>query len=149
MNQFSTFYINNQLYGIDVIQVQEIIKPQTITKIPLVPSFITGLINLRGQITTAINMKELLEIDKFEDQSDSNSAFMNVICKFDSNLISLLVDDIGDVLDLEENCFEQTPQTIPEHIKKFLSGVYKVDKKTLLSVIDLNKIFEHLNSHNP
>lgn len=141
--QYSTFYVAGQIYGIEVTQVQEIVKPMALTKIPLVPGCVKGLINLRGQVTTAIGMRELLEIE----QSDEGKTveYMNVVCKYEDNLVSLLVDEIGDVFSVDSSDFEQTPQTIPDSIKRFMVGVYKVNSSALLSIIDLQKIINYLN----
>ncbi|MFK7824802.1 MAG: chemotaxis protein CheW [Oligoflexales bacterium] len=142
--QYSTFYVADQIYGIEVTQVQEIVKPMPLTKIPLVPECIKGLINLRGQVTTAIGMRELLGISSQTGTSE-NSEYMNVVCQYEDNLVSLLVDEIGDVFSVEASDFEQTPQTIPNSIKRFMVGVYKVNNSSLLSIIDLQKIVNYLN----
>lgn len=142
--QYSTFYVADQIYGIEVTQVQEIVKPMPLTKIPLVPVCVKGLINLRGQVTTAIGMRELLEIDSVEDKP-KEMEYMNVVCQYEDNLVSLLVDEIGDVFSVESEDFEQTPQTIPNSIKRFMVGVYKVNNSSLLSIIDLQKIVNYLN----
>ena len=142
--QYSTFYVADQIYGIEVTQVQEIVKPMPLTKIPLVPDCIKGLINLRGQVTTAIGMRELLGIESVSDNSN-NLEYMNVVCQYEDNLVSLLVDEIGDVFSVEASDFEQTPQTIPNSIKRFMVGVYKIQNSSLLSIIDLQKIVNYLN----
>ena len=142
--QYSTFYVAEQIYGIEVTQVQEIVKPMPLTKIPLVPDCIKGLINLRGQVTTAIGMRELLDINA-TTQAAKEQEHMNVVCQYEDNLLSLLVDEIGDVFSVEASDFEQTPQTIPDSIKRFMVGVYKVNNSSLLSIIDLQKIVNYLN----
>ncbi len=137
--QFSTFYVSGSLYGLDVAAVQEVTKALPMTKVPHSPSFVEGLINLRGQIATAIGMRDLLKLGKAEEGLEP----MKVVCKGDGLLIALLVDQIGDVLELNEDLFEETPDTLPDSVSRFMLGVYKVPG-TLLSVLDINKITEEL-----
>lgn len=138
--QFCTFFVADRLYGIDVMSVQEITKLMNATKVPLAPSFVHGLINLRGQIATAIGLRELFDLSDPKKSQES----MNVVCKGDGLLLSLLVDQIGDVIEVEESTFEATPETINPSVGRFMQGVYKISGN-LLSIIDVKKIIEVLN----
>ena len=140
--QYSTFYISNRLYGIDVTEVQEIVKPMPVTPIPLAPTYVKGLINLRGQVATAIGLRELFGI---EEEPPEN--YMNVVCRIENSLISFQIDMIGDVKYVSAANFEPSPQTIPERVRKFMEGVYKVDGE-LLSVIKINLVMNNLNQSN-
>lgn len=133
--QFSTFYVAERLYGIDVMRVQEITRTLSITRVPLAPNYIHGLINLRGQISTAVGLSELFKIETTPVDK------MTVVCRKDDFLMSFLVDRIGDVMELEHDLFEPAPDTVPESIRRFLDGVYKIPG-TLLSVIDVDKVVE-------
>jgi purine-binding chemotaxis protein CheW len=133
--QFSTFLIGDRLYGLDVTAVQEVTKSLPITKVPLAPKFVYGLINLRGQVATAIGLKELFELNDI----GNNKELMNIVCRGDGLLLSFLVDQIGDVLEVEDNLFEPTPVTLPQSLTKFMFGVYKI-QGNLLSVLDVKKI---------
>ena len=132
--QFSTFYISNRLYGIDVMRVQEITKALPMTRVPMAPVYVKGLINLRGQISTAICLRELLKINEKLGQDQ-----MNVVCRINDLLTSFLVDRIGDVLELEGKDYEPVPDTMPVSIKKFIKGVYKVPGD-LLSIVDVEQV---------
>lgn len=132
--QFATFYIAGRLYGIDVMQVQEITKALPMTRVPLAPNHIRGLINLRGQIATAVSLRDLFKI-----QDETPEEHMNVVCRVDGLLLSLLVDRIGDVMEVAQNRYEPSPETIPDDIRKFMDGVYKI-KGPLLSIIDMDRI---------
>ena len=134
-DQYSTFYINDRLYGIDVIQVQEVTRAMKITPVPLAPSFVHGLINLRGQIATAIGLRQLFGLPEPENHEEC----MNVVCSVDGLLLSFVVDKIGDVMNVEKTNYENTPDNIPKEIKQFMSGVYKIPGN-LLSIIELEKI---------
>lgn len=138
--KFSTFYVSDRLYGVDVTHVQEVTKALPITRVQLAPPFIHGLINLRGQIATAICLKDLFELDA----QNSTTEYMNVVCRIDGILMSLLVDKIGDVIELDGTQFEATPDTVTKQISKYMDGVYKVPG-SLLSVLSVKKILSVLN----
>lgn len=132
--QLSTFYVADRLYGIDVMKVQEITRALPITEVPLAPSYVHGLINLRGQISTAVGLRELFNITGAAPESQ-----MNVVCRVDDVLFSFVVDRIGDVLEVEADKFEPAPDTIPEGIRRFMGGVFKTSTD-LLSVIEISKL---------
>lgn len=138
--QYSTFYVAGRLYGIDVRRVQEVTKALPMTPVPLSQTFVLGLINLRGQISTAIGLRELFQIT-----GDHPDETMNVVCRIEGVLVSLVVDEIGDVLELERKDFEEAPSTVSENLRRFMSGVYKMPNE-LLSVIDIDKVMTILNS---
>lgn len=134
--QFATFQIAGRLYGIDVLRVQEVTRALPIAGVPLAPEFVLGLINLRGQISTAICLRTLFQI---RDQVQREQ--MNVVCRLNEVMISFLVDSVGDVMELDSKDFELTPETIPHSIGRFIEGVYKT-QVALLSVVDIDKIAE-------
>ena len=137
--QYSTFRVAEGLYGIDVTRVQEVVKPMFMTKIPLAPDFVHGLINLRGQVVTAIGLRQLFGLS-----SGDESQMMNVICDVGGSLVSLLVDEICDVIEVSPDSWEQTPGTIDKRIRGFMSGVHKT-QGVLLSIIDVKGIDKALN----
>jgi purine-binding chemotaxis protein CheW len=138
-SQYSTFYLAKRLYGIDVTRVQEVVRPMPMTPIPLAPNHVTGLINLRGQVATAIGLRQLFGLGE-----SPTAQFMNVVCKVDGAMISLQVDEIGDVVEVSAKDFETTPPTVPEEIRRFMSGIYKVSN-SLLSIVDIDRINTFLN----
>jgi purine-binding chemotaxis protein CheW len=140
LRQFTTFHIANRLYGVDVLRVQEVTRALPIAEVPLAPKFICGLINLRGQISTAISLRELFQIS---DKAPDNQ--MNVVCRLNDILISFLVDNVGDVLELDSKEFELAPETVPESIKRFIEGVYKTPTD-LVSVVDIDKIADYFTN---
>jgi purine-binding chemotaxis protein CheW len=137
--QFSTFTLDRRLYGIDVMKVQEVTKPLQITHMQTAPEFIKGLINLRGQIATAVGLRELFGL-KYDDAEKK----MTVVCKIEDVLLSLQVDNIGDVMEVKENNYEPTPHTIPHEIRLFMNGVYKTEEG-ILSVLNLDAILRELD----
>jgi purine-binding chemotaxis protein CheW len=139
-NQFSTFLVDERLYGVNIRMVQEITKSMTVTEVPLAPDYIKGLINLRGQIATAVGLRELFKISNANEENGK----INVVCKSESYLLSLVVDEVGDVLELDDSLFELTPETVSPGVSRFMSGVYKLPNN-LLTVIDIQKIIDFLN----
>lgn len=134
VSQLCGFKIGNGFYAISVLEVQEVIKPQLLTGVPSAPDYIRGLINLRGQIVTAISLRSLFGLE--DEQRDE---YMNIIVRSGESLYSLMVDEILDVIDVEESTFERTPETLEDRIKRFINGVYKLDHK-LMILLDLEKI---------
>ena len=129
--QYVTFRVGELLFGVDVSHVQEVLRAQPMTPIPLAPKAVKGLVNLRGQIITAIDLRSLLGMDTISDVRSS----MNVVIRSDGERVSLLVDSIGDVLEMEEDDYEETPETVPSYIGTIVQGVYKL-KNELLLVLD-------------
>jgi purine-binding chemotaxis protein CheW len=139
--QFSTFKVDGRYYGVNVTLVQEVTMQMPITRVPLAPNFIHGLINLRGQIATAVGIRELFGLGAGKEEGPPT---VNVVCKCDGLLLSLVVDEISDVLELEDADFEETPETVATSVGQFLTGVYKV-QNNILSVVDIKKIVEFIN----
>ncbi len=137
--QLTTFYIGEDLFGIEVMKVQEVTGHTNVVPVPLAPSFVRGLVNLRGQIATALGLREL-----FGRESDFNRDQVSVVCKMDGNLVSLIVDSIGDVVEVDGLKFESAPDTIPLGVRKFIKGIYKMDG-VLLSVVDLETVTNELS----
>lgn len=133
--QYCTFYVDEMCFGIEVHKIQEILKYQPVTRIPLADKEIAGLINLRGQIVIVIDLRRRLQMS---DRS-ANQQAINVIVQTESGGVSLLVDKIGDVLDIDESLQEPPPQTLKPAEKEFVSAVYKLEKLLLL-VLDVNKV---------
>ena len=133
--QLCGFTVGETFYAIPVLEVQEVIKPQKLTPIPLSGPHIKGLINLRGQIVTSISLRQLFGIE-----GESNE-HMNVIVKAEDSLYALVVDEIRDVIEVEHGLRERTPDTIHPKIKKYISSVYKLNNQ-LLVLLDLKQIFK-------
>jgi purine-binding chemotaxis protein CheW len=135
--QFSTFYVADLFFGVDVLDVQEVLRAQQMTRVPQAPDVIEGLINLRGQIVTAIDMRRRLQLPpQAEDQLS-----MNMVIRTSDGAVSLLVDEIGDVLDMDAATYERPPQNLDPAAREIIRGVYKM-KDGLLLVLDTEKTLE-------
>lgn len=126
--QFCTFFIEGHFFGVPVRQVQEVIRYQEMTRVPLVPQVVRGLINLRGQIVTAIDLRRRLGMgERPVDQLP-----MNVVVRTDDGALSLLVDEIGDVLEVDPAAAEAPPDNLGAAARDLISQVYKLKDKLLL-----------------
>src|SRR5437588_991290 len=126
--QFCTFWVDGQYFGLDVLEVQEIVRYQEMTRVPLAPPMVRGLINLRGQIVTAIDLRRRLELkDRPADQLP-----VNVVVDTNDGAVSLLVDEIGDVLQVPEKAFERPPETLRGPARDLIRGAYKLADRLLL-----------------
>jgi purine-binding chemotaxis protein CheW len=128
LRQFCTFYIDGQYFGVPVQQVQEVIRYQEMTRVPLVPPVIRGLINLRGQIVAAIDLRLRLGLR----ERSGGELPMNVVVRTSEGVASLLVDEIGDVLEADEATFEAPPETLQFSGKELVRGVCKLSGRLLL-----------------
>jgi purine-binding chemotaxis protein CheW len=129
--QFSTFFVADLFFGVDVLHVQEVMRSQQMTSVPQAPEVIEGLINLRGQIVTAIDMRRRLGLPP----RSGNQAPMNMVVRTPDGAVSLLVDEIGDVLDMDASNYERPPDNLDPAVQELIRGVYKL-KDGLLLVLD-------------
>ena len=130
-SQFSTFFVADLFFGVDVLHVQEVLRSQHMTPVPRAPGVIEGLINLRGQIVTAIDMRRRLLLPENSD----GLASMNMVVRTADGAVSLLVDEIGDVVDMDVSTYERPPDNLAPAARELIRGVYKL-KDRLLLVLD-------------
>jgi purine-binding chemotaxis protein CheW len=133
-SQFCTFYLDKLLFGVELRGVQEVIRSLEMTKVPLAPAMVSGLINLRGQIVTAVDLRRRLELEP----SPPGSLAMNVVVRSEDGPVSLLVDEIGEVVEVEEATFELPPETLRGPVRSMILGVHKLNDR-LLHVLDIEK----------
>jgi purine-binding chemotaxis protein CheW len=133
-SQFCTFYLNKLLFGVELKSVQEVIRSLEVTKVPLAPAVVSGLINLRGQIVTAVDLRRRLELEP----AVPGLLAMNVVVRSEDGAVSLLVDEIGDVLEVDESTFELPPETLRGSVRNMILGVHKLNDRLML-VLDTEK----------
>lgn len=126
--QYCTFHLGNLFMGVDVESVQEVLRFQEMTPVPLANDVVEGLINLRGQIVTALDLRRRLEI---QPRSEGQLP-MNVVVRSSDGVVSLLVDEIGDVVDVDDEQFEAVPPTLEGIAGELLEGVIKFEDRLLL-----------------
>jgi purine-binding chemotaxis protein CheW len=126
--QFCTFYLGDLIFGIEVLEIQEVIRYQEMTAVPLAPKMVHGLINLRGQIVTAVDLRSRLEMPPLPE----GQLPMNVVVRTEDGAVSLLVDEIGDVIEIDGDDFESPPETLHGVARDLVDGVYKLKERLLL-----------------
>lgn len=127
--QYCTFYLDKLLFGIDVQSVQEVLLYQEMTRVPLAPPIIRGLVNLRGQIVTALDLRQRMGLPA---APASSRPPMNVVVRTSDGAVSLLVDDIGDVIEVATDALEPPPDTLEGISRELVDGVVKLKGKLLL-----------------
>jgi len=132
--QFATFSVAGARYGIDVLRVQEALRAQARTTVPLAPPGITGLVNLRGQVVMLLDLRTRLGLGPLAADAEP----MMIVVEVDGEPISLLVDEIGDVIDVDDTQFETPPDTLPAALRDIILGAYKLDNGLLLA-LDVNR----------
>jgi purine-binding chemotaxis protein CheW len=142
--QLSTFFVADMFFGVDVIDVQEVLRSQQMTPVPQAPDVVQGLINLRGQIVTAIDMRRRL---KLPPPAEGHTP-MNMVVRTAEGVVSLLVDEIGDVLDVDAATYERSPDNLDPAARELIRGVYKLKDRVLL-VLDTEKAVEVDSSYVP
>jgi purine-binding chemotaxis protein CheW len=128
--QYATFFVANLFFGVDVMRVQEVLRFQPMTRVPKAPAVIGGLINLRGQIVMAIDMRRRLGLPPRSGGQDP----MNIVVRAGDGAVSLLVDEIGDVLDVDATTWERPPENLDRVTREIIGGVYKRKGRLLLAL---------------
>ncbi|MBC8355000.1 MAG: chemotaxis protein CheW [Planctomycetes bacterium] len=139
--QLCTFYLGDLLCGIDVCHVQEILPPQPLTPVPLAGHFVRGLINLRGQIVTAVDLRAVLHLA----DSTPVARSVNLIVRYGAERVSFLVDRLGEVLDVDVDRLETLPENADQAAAELILGGYKLADRLLL-ILETDRIVEHVSS---
>ncbi|MBV1859363.1 MAG: chemotaxis protein CheW [Nannocystaceae bacterium] len=126
--QVCTFSVGDLTFGVDVQNVHEVIRAQRMTLVPMAPSVVRGLINLRGRIVTAVDMRARLRFPPLESEDGS----MNVVVQNEEGAVSLLVDEIGDVLNVAQSLQAQVPPGLSPIVAELVESVYKLEDDILL-----------------
>ncbi len=138
--QLCTFRLDALLFGVDVAYVREVLRWREVTRVPLAPPEVEGLLNLRGQIVPAIDVRRRLGMPPRSDDARS----LNVVVQVGGEPVSLLVDEVGDVLEVEAAAFERTPETVVGAARTLIRGAYKLPGRLLLD-LDVEKIARPLS----
>jgi purine-binding chemotaxis protein CheW len=136
MEHLCTFDIDSLFIGIEISRIQEILRPQPITQVPLADAAIRGLMSLRGQIVPVIDLAQRLGVQL---QNDGAEAF-NVLIRTPDGPVSLLVDHVGDVVEVEDDAFEPAPDTLRSSMRPLIRGAYKLERRLLLALDAMSAI---------
>lgn len=138
---FLTIVISGQRFGIPILQVQDVLGEQSVTKIPLAPPEVAGSLNLRGRVVTAINVRKRLDMKGAE----SAPSDMSVVVEHGSELYSLIIDEIGDVMTLRNSAYEPVPPTLDPILREISSGIYRLEGE-LLVILDVPKFLDTIHT---
>jgi purine-binding chemotaxis protein CheW len=139
--ELATFYIGEALCGMDILNVQEINKLMDMTKVPQAPTYVTGILNLRGQIVTVVDLGKKLGLTSTELSESTR----NIIVNSENEYIGLLVSSISDVVEAQWDKVEDPPANIGGVQGSFFKGVYKTQDR-LIGILDVNKVLAEENS---
>ncbi|GHF22493.1 chemotaxis protein CheW [Kordiimonas sediminis] len=132
-----TVNLAGQVLGIPVLEVHDVLNAQQITKIPLSPEWVSGVLNLRGRIVTAIDLRARLGLPPREDGEKS----MSVVVEYNDEPYSLQIDSVGEVLRLDGSMFERNPVTLEQRWRNVSTGIYRLEKQ-LLPILDVEKLLD-------
>src|SRR5262245_30030288 len=135
--QFCTFFLDGLRFGVDVQKVQEVVPYQEMTRVPLAPPTVRGLLNLRGQIVTGIELRRRLELA----ERPAGSLPVNVVLRGEDNPVSFLVDDIGEVMEVADDACERPPETLQGRVRELIQAVYPLPDELLL-ILDTAKTLD-------
>jgi len=135
---FVTVMLAGQLLGIPVLAVHDVLNAQQITQIPMSPSWVAGVLNLRGKIVTAINLRNRMGLPSLEEGKKS----MSVVVEHKGEPYSLQIDSVGEVLSLDDQLFERSPVTLDPVWRDVSLGIYRLENE-LLAILDVDKLLEH------
>lgn len=135
---FVTFTIAEQLFGVPVLRVQDVLRMRSITCIPLAPDEISGSLNLRGRIVTAVDVRLRLGLAPRDGKSQS----MSIVVEHESELYSLVVDSVGEVLGVAPGDYERNPPTLDARIREYSDGIYRLENE-LLVVLNVSRLLSY------
>ena len=135
MDQLCSFQLAGMSFGVKAVEVQEIMRAQPVTRVPLADPAVVGLINLRGHIVTTIDLRTRLGLPA---RAPTDKA-INVVIRCPDGVFSLLVDSIGDVVEPTSESFEAIPANVPALFRELIAGAYKLQDK-LLFVLVLDRV---------
>jgi purine-binding chemotaxis protein CheW len=126
--QFCTFFLDGLRFGVNVQNVQEVVPYQEMTRVPLAPPTVRGLLNLRGQIVTGIDLRRRLELP----ERAADKLPMNVVLRGEDSPVSFLVDEIGEVIEVDADAWERPPDTLQGRVRELIHGVCPLQDELLL-----------------
>jgi len=130
-HQFCTFYLDHLLFGVESQKIQEVVTYRELRPVPLAAAVVSGLMNLRGQVVVALELRRQLELpERPKDMSP-----VCLVVHSSSGTVCLIADEVGNVVEVEEQTFEPSPQTLSPRLRSVILGVHKLEGQ-LLHVLD-------------
>lgn len=132
---FVTMRVDRQLLGISVLRVQDVLRRMEVARVPLAPVEVAGLMNLRGRIVTVIDVRRRLGLPPFEEEFSP----MHAVVEFENEHFSLMVDSVGEVMNIPVKTVERTPANLESRWREVAAGVCRLDKE-LLVILDIQSL---------
>jgi purine-binding chemotaxis protein CheW len=136
-HQFCTFYLDHLLFGIESQKIQEVVTYRELRPVPLAPPVVSGLMNLRGQVVVALELRRQLELP----ERPSNMTPVCLVVHSAGGTVCLLADEVGNVVEVEDETFEPSPPTLSARLRSVILGVHKLEGQ-LLHVLDTYRACE-------
>jgi len=134
-NQYVIFKLADESYGVDINHVKLIEKPTVFTRVPNAPEYVKGVINLRGEVITVLDLRNRFNLDKMEDESSSRIIILN----YDEFVIGFYVDASSEVLEIDKEAIDNPPSTTNNEKENFIYGVGKNEGRLIL-LLDIEKV---------
>ena len=135
--QFCTFYLDHLLFGVESQKIQEVVTYRALRPVPLAPPVVSGLMNLRGQVVVALELRRQLELP----ERPSNMTPVCLVVRAAGGAVCLLADEVGNVVDVEDETFEPSPETLSPRLRSVILGVHKLEHE-LMHVLDTDRACE-------
>lgn len=132
---YLTIHLHDQIFGIPVLQIQDVLGNMQVTRVPLAPAEVSGALNLRGRIVTAINVRKSLGLPEYDGEREP----LSVVVELEGELYSLIIDRVGDVISIKEREIESNPPTLDTIWRDISTGIYKADNRLML-ILDVPKL---------
>ncbi|MEA3221970.1 MAG: chemotaxis protein CheW [Thermodesulfobacteriota bacterium] len=137
--RYLSFMVSDETYGVEILKVQEIIQLQDITRVPKMPGFVRGVINLRGKVIPVMSLRKKFGMEEIEDTDRTCIIVVNVTSSGGKIIMGLVVDDVSEVLDMGADAIEESPEFGVSVDTTFILGMGKIDKKVVM-LLDIDKV---------
>lgn len=137
---YLTIHLENQIFGIPVLQIQDVLGSMQVTKVPLAPAEVSGALNLRGRIVTAINVRKRLGLPEYTGEDDG----LSVVVEHNGELYSLIIDRVADVITIYDKDLEANPPTLDSLWRDISDGIYRMNNN-LMIILDVSKLLDSVH----
>ena len=137
--KFLTFELGGEIYGLEILKVQEIIGIMDVTRLPKTPDYMRGIINLRGKVIPVMDLRRKFELDHKDDNNRTCIIVVQVVSDDNTITMGILVDEVSEVLDIEQNQISDTPSLGSEIETDFILGIGKVEEKVVM-LLDIDTV---------
>jgi purine-binding chemotaxis protein CheW len=145
--QLLTFLLDNEVYGANIAQIQEVLEYRKVTKVPRTPDFMLGVINLRGQVVPVVDLRRLFDMDVTENTVNTCIVIVDVIMDGESISIGILADAVKEVIELTDEQLSPAPKLGHRIDTRFIQGIGRNDEEFII-ILDLGRVIGDEDLHN-